>query len=607
MIIGESYQIVEKGEAGSYAGSLKAYNYPDLIAGSTVLTAEVEVFLNTAEDEFDITGDSTITTSTVTVPGSLTPEKEVTANRKISLVDGSTHSTVSGEFFFIDANADFSSDQIRPGDILRFEQTPANLELSDTQVATTNTDDYIVISVVSRTQLQISKALADEDRLEYNLFRGGSAAGTVSISYRARRQDGVGVCFEARDLVEVEAALGTIAPENPLAFGMALALANTNQLVAGTMVALDSTDNWQEAADYIETKESAYAIVPLTTNPVAHQIFQKHVNFMSEPRQKGERIVFINPLNPTEEIYQTAKTDGSITANAGQGTSTFTSATSDFLTAEVPVGALVEISAGGPPLIGAQPVTTFQVASIDSATQLTVLGEVDAPVAALTFTVESGTFSKLDLARNAAARGQAYDDRRVFYVFPETVKTVVAESEVTVNSYFASAAIAGLVSGVNPSQGFTNFPLAGFTGVIGSTEFFSRQDQATIAGGGVWILEEPVAGGPISTRHQLSTDVSTIEFRELSITKAIDFVAKFFRLQLKDLIGVNVINTNFLQNILRPAAEAVVRDIIEDTVVGEGTRIVSIRQSTDQPDTVEVDVRVDVLYPANYIDVTLII
>jgi hypothetical protein len=619
VIVGESYQIVTKGEAGVYAGAQKTFNYPDLIAGSTVLTTEVKVYLTTVEDEFEITSDTgvTISASGVDIDDDVlsagtfdNPEKFLTENRKISLVTGDTIETSGTDFFFTDSSSDFVIDNVKPGDVLRFVQSSGDLELNDTQVSALNTSDYKILEVVSKTKLRLDAALTDEDRLEYNFLRIGSTAGDVTISYRARRKDGVDKYIEARDLDEVEAQLGPAVPENPLAYGMALALANTRNLVAGTMVELDSTDDFQKALDFLESKESAYALVPLTTNPVVHQAFQQHVNFMSEPNLKSERIVFIAPQNPDEEVYQTQKTDADLVGLTAT-TSRLTSASATFLTNEVPVGSYIEIDSGSTsiPQIGAQNVLIWQVAAVESETQLIVLGVPDSDITTsdITYEVNSGAFSKLQLARNAAARGAAFGDRRVFYIFPETAKSIVSQSEQTVASYYIGAALSGLVSSLNPSQGFTNISFAGFTEVVGSNDFFGREDLNTIAGGGVMIVIQESLDGPLTIRHQLSTDVSTIERRELSITKAVDYTAKFIRTNLSPLIGINNITTNFLNNVLKPAVQGILRKLIEDNVIGPDTRIISIRQSASQPDTVEVDVRMDVLYPVNYIDVTLII
>ena len=56
------------------------------------------------------------------------------------------------------------------------------------------------------------------------------------------------------------------------------------------------------------------------------------------------------------------------------------------------------------------------------------------------------------------------------------------------------------------------------------------------AEGTYWIIQE-VANGPLTCRHQLTADVSSIEKRELSITRVVDYTAKFMRAGLRNFIG----------------------------------------------------------------------
>ena len=111
--------------------------------------------------------------------------------------------------------------------------------------------------------------------------------------------------------------------------------------------------------------------------------------------------------------------------------------------------------------------------------------------------------------------------------FP-TIKTTVQGLEKALPSYYAAAAIVGQVGALPPQQGHTNYPIPGLTGVVGS-EKFTKAQLNRMAGGGTFILAQDVQGGAVYCRHQLSTDMTSIETRELSITKIVDFVAKFLR------------------------------------------------------------------------------
>jgi hypothetical protein len=126
-----------------------------------------------------------------------------------------------------------------------------------------------------------------------------------------------------------------------------------------------------------------------------------------------------------------------------------------------------------------------------------------------------------------------------------------------------------------------------------------------MAGGGTYILIQDAIGAPVSSRHQLSTDLTSIETRELSITKVVDFVAKFLRVSVRKFIGVNVINKDLLDS-LGTTIHAALK-FLEEVGVLNGSNINQIVQDTTNPDTVLVDVTLDVPFPCNYIRITLVV
>jgi hypothetical protein len=161
-----------------------------------------------------------------------------------------------------------------------------------------------------------------------------------------------------------------------------------------------------------------------------------------------------------------------------------------------------------------------------------------------------------------------------------------------------------MVGAQPPQQPFTNFPMTGFVGVVG-TSFFTKSQLNQMAGGGTYILIQDAPGAPIMSRMQLSTDLTSIETRELSITKDIDFVAKFVRLAVRKFIGKNVI-TNQLLDAIGTTIHAVLK-FLEDSGVLNGSNLNNIIQDPENPDTVLLDITLDVPFPCNYIKITLVV
>jgi hypothetical protein len=322
---------------------------------------------------------------------------------------------------------------------------------------------------------------------------------------------------------------------------------------------------------------------------------------MSAASGKRERIVLVTQEILDKIVYQEEETTGSTSI----GSDVFTDANAQFLTNGVPIGAILKFTT--PQGFGGQPVTEIVIKAILSETTVEVVATADATVPAITYTVETRPFTKLQQALNVQALSKGFKERRVVNSVPDIAEVLDEDTEIDIPGYFVNCCTSGLISGSNPAQGFTNFPLAGITGLKKSNFYFNETQLGVMAAGGTYIYIQETVQSPIISRHQLTTDVQSIERRELSITKAVDFTAKYLRNRIRGLIGINNITDNFLNNILRPQVNGIIEDLVEDRIVGRGTRITRLVQDENQPDTVKVDIQMDVLFPANYIDFTLII
>jgi hypothetical protein len=108
----------------------------------------------------------------------------------------------------------------------------------------------------------------------------------------------------------------------------------------------------------------------------------------------------------------------------------------------------------------------------------------------------------------------------------------------------------------------------------------------------------------VHTRHQVSTDITSVAKREFSITKALDFTAKFLRGTLDPYIGRFNITPEFI-NYINAILFASGMLLTRDFVLGD-FKVLSVVQSSINPDTLEIEVSVLPLFPANYIKIKLI-
>jgi hypothetical protein len=468
-----------------------------------------------------------------------------------------------------------------------------------------------------------------------------SAVGQLVIAYSALRLDVTPkaanpALLNFEDTITLGDTLDPINLDNPLGLMMFFMLINAPGVLCSA-IGVDATNSsnpdgtpegFSRSLVFLESEE-VYALAPSSQDPTVHQIFVTHVNSMSDPDAKGERIVFINPEMPGEAlpVLVTSGTDGDSLVAANEFDTKLASLSADVLAAGVnPVGT-IPVSAGLYLDITAD-AKRYNIASI-SGTEITIRvafspGENDdgfysstnlpSTLISETFSVNVRGAALVDpngdpdynaIAETYQGLGQAYGNRRVCMVAPEEVGANIDGLEQKIKGYYLCAALAGMVGQLPPQQGFTNFPITGFTQVFGSNDVFNqRQMNVGAAGGTYWVVQE-VAGGPLSTRHQLTTDLTSIETRELSITKVVDFTAKFMRAGLRNFIGKFNITQPFLDT-LSTVVQGQLSFLTESGVLVGGD-LNNIVQDESAPDTVLIDVTLDVPFPANYIRLTLVI
>ena len=124
-----------------------------------------------------------------------------------------------------------------------------------------------------------------------------------------------------------------------------------------------------------------------------------------------------------------------------------------------------------------------------------------------------------------------------------------------------------------------------------------------MAGSGTWLTIQDVENGPLICRHQLSTNVSTIAKRELSINKSVDWAAKFYRSSLKNPIGTE----NLTQSLVDSLATRIqgINRYLEKYPIVQTASLSSIEIDSTNADTLNIVVLLSPLYPCNYIKLTL--
>ena len=444
------------------------------------------------------------------------------------------------------------------------------------------------------------------------------------------------------DTTTLSSILNPISSKNPLGLGMFFMMINAPGLQC-TAMGVDEASAaepygtplaYSKVASWIQSEE-VYAIAPLTHSELVAQIFMNHCNFMSLPEQKGERIVFINPAMPTRAVDdvilsgtggETNQTPNQFIGDASPMAALVAAGinpqseipVSDdlFVEIEVVTPSVNEIRyysvksvngvvwdfrttfAAGENLDGFYTTTLLAESLVNAVYTMAVRGDL--------LLIPGSTLPDKDrIAATVAAKASVYKNRRVYYTFPDQCEALLGGTEELLPGFYMPAAIAGMVGAQPPQQGFTNLPMAGFAGVVGSNDMFNNTQLNIMAGGGTYIIVQDAQGGPLTSRHQLSTNLTSIETRELSITKDVDYVAKFLRTGLRNFIGTFNITQPFLDTLSTVIHG--MNQFLEEQGIVISADINNIIQSKDQPDTVLVDETLNVPYPCNYIRLTLAI
>lgn len=368
---------------------------------------------------------------------------------------------------------------------------------------------------------------------------------------------------------DLAAALAPIDTTNPLGLGMYYGLLNApGMTVYGLGVDEVTTaepegtlTSFTDCAEFLEAFE-IYSIVPLTHDEDVAFMFQVHVDAMSDPDAKQERILWWNPSMPTYErdtIGASGAKGNSIII--GGATGTFQTGLPDLparMTAaglvpgtDVTTTVFLQCAAFGSKKFAVIAVTGPNL-TISDYTGTTCPFEADISASFTTalidepFTVggqgaslydTNGKYKKPEVSEAIYDLGQEFADRRVRMLIPDQVVATIGGLEMAIEGYYACCCLGAMRSYYSASRPFTNTRIGGLDRVQGTQGFFKESQLDLMAGGGAWILIPGPGGGGILTRMALTTDTSTIQYRQDTWTSTLDYASKLTRTMMRRIIG----------------------------------------------------------------------
>jgi hypothetical protein len=446
------------------------------------------------------------------------------------------------------------------------------------------------------------------------------------------------IAITVSNFTELASNFGPIDERNPLGLGLFFALnaAGEGTVIKGVGIgAISAEEPKGTVAAYLDAfstlrGEECYFVVPYSGVKEVVDAADIHVTDMSSPASRGERVLLSCPPNATRES-DTVVLSGSTAQTTGEP--------SQLDLNDNPGDELVINGVNPAQAIPFELADTRQLYvefTLDGVVRRYSVSRVSGAILTLRSTVPAGknldgfytetvfnesaagiSFSlkirgkslnipgttSLDKLRYAEALrdiAQQYANRRHLRLYPDTVSTVINGEDKNVSSFFFGCALAGAASSDNASTPFSGRPVVGFTAVVGPR---LQETQYDIVSAGNAVIEAPVAGGNLALRMQCTTDVSTIEKREWSITKAIDAFAKLTRSALKTRTGPYNISKSYLDEttlVLTAIADAAV-----ESGLLEYAKLESLQQDPTEKTTTGAVFVIKPFYAANYINVTI--
>lgn len=649
----------------SYAPA-QTYIYPNIREGAEVESpADVKVFLRTVEDIFDISSGFgvTIGLTSVTVPGNVFPVKSVSQANGQMAVNSSVDTIVdtSMDFFGLGVRAGDILRLITNPALLERSDSIVASDAADHTILTIPNSSTLTISPPipsqgGKIEYQIVRgggqtgdvlityrarrsdlvgellsfnSVTEVDTLVGPIQTDNPLAYGLSLLLGATDKMAFGMMVKDQDnLVDHQEALDVLAGEEVM---FLVPLTNNRAIHQVYLAHCDNqsgpegmherrvivTEKAAERRAYQASSSTGEASLNSTvftdanakflTNgvpvgAVIRLVFPSTIELQDVPRNE---LIISSVLSETQvNLIQPVTHGTDIVGEAvGTGTGAQLNFQLDFTSGVVPSAVVVYLNGVQ------QNATSFSVNSnglitfvIPPALGVSITADYEiTSISGIQYTVESQLLSNFEIAKDVAAVGAGYSDRRIKVTHADiAIVSDGSEQE----PYFFNCAIAGLFSAVAPNAPIANVPIPGFLGVK-HIRRFSEEQFGFMAASGISVLIQDRPDSPVVLRNSISTDMTNVNTREDSIVNCVDYFAKFLRTNVKAIAGRFNITDEFIDNMLRPAINGVIREMITAGFMGTTSTIVSIEQSTVNKDQLFVLIDGAFFAPANKITITV--
>lgn len=409
-------------------------------------------------------------------------------------------------------------------------------------------------------------------------------SGKMYLEYKALRTDVALSPQTIESTADIENKLGKIIPENPLAYGASIMFDNAAVAIFALGVQSNDSVGFSLAKDII-TERDVYVIALLTQDKSIIATYKAHAEAFAVPEKNKFRLVIGNHDLPTIKTLVSSQTTGSSVTDPNTTKIIFLDDSSaTFISSGVIPGDEITIETGA--LAAASPYIVDKVLN-ENRLQVMVADEFASVQSAFTYSV-TRSLTKDQQAEEIKAGSESFGSKRCIMTFPATI--VVDDTDLP--GYYLNASLAGMVAGLPSQAGLTSKGIASIDGLKYSNFYFTDDQLDVIASGGTCIFVQQTETSLPYIRHQLTTDMTLLETKEISVVKNNDYLSIFFREIVKPFLGEwNV--TPELIGIIKQALNSGITYQVLNKVSKIGAPLISAEVETVEVSSISAD-RVEV-------------
>lgn len=452
-------------------------------------------------------------------------------------------------------------------------------------------------------------------------------SGNVVANYRALRAYLAGDFTDITSMTDARSILGDVHQDNPLSTACSIVFSNATVPFKVLPVATDDAVGYLAALDLLTTNESVYVLVPLTQDEATVSAFAAHCTAMSTPAKSKWRICYANTAMPSNKIIvdrNAGTIDPGMPASVGVTATNYVKdmATGAFATSVVVAGDFIDIYA---PTVGSALgayLYSFKVKSVlndtvcevysDSYTDNGTAYEISV-VPTNVVAVESAVNYQVNrvlttqgIADEMVSIAKSYSNKRLRLVQPDTIMLNINSTDYVLPGYYLCVAYGAMRSGNPPHQGLTTMGIGGVSRIFRSNKYFKDSQLDEMAGGGVfWVVQDNASSLPYCI-YQTTTDTTQLETIEDSIVSTIDYASKFYKDNLKAVLGkfnVNTISIKYVTAVIKDVTDQMLR--MTYPYIGPILVSGTLKSVTTSADTIIPTVTISVPFPVNDVDLYL--